>query len=154
DDHAHRVVEVRLPHLGFNVDRNHYRLILFVRHVSSCPTNALRIPVAHPFRGEGLTLFICSAPIGRKFLRPKGLSYNFFAARSMTQAFTVSNASAEFVKRRAANAASISRKNVSRSSSLANSIATPRSLSGASVGVARNSLTLNPRSPGSVAQPN
>src|SRR5437879_217541 len=73
--------------------------------------------------------------------------------RSIAQAFTVSNASAEFVKRRAANAASISRKNVSRSASLANSIATPRSFSGASVGVARNSLTLIPPRPGTSAHP-
>src|SRR5262249_6847355 len=41
-----------------------------------------------------------------------------------------------------------------RCASLANSIATPRSLSGASVGVARNSLTLKPRKPGKVVQPN
>jgi len=36
----------------------------------------------------------------------------------------------------------------------ANSTATPRSLSGVSVGVARNSLQLNPRNPGSVVHPN
>ena len=75
------------------------------------------------------------------------------AARSSTYAFTVSKASAEFVNRLRANADSVSRKNASRSSSSANSIATPRSLSGASVGIARNSLTLSPRSPGNVAQP-
>jgi predicted RNA binding protein YcfA (HicA-like mRNA interferase family) len=77
-----------------------------------------------------------------------------FAACSMTYAFTVSNASAAFVNRRAANASSISRKKLSRSASLANSTATPRSLSGVPVGVARKPLTLNPRSPGSVAHPN
>src|SRR6266566_3015029 len=75
------------------------------------------------------------------------------ATRSSTYAFTVSKASAEFVNRLRANADSVSRKNASRSSSSANSIATPRSLSGASVGIARNSLTLSPRSPGNVAQP-
>jgi len=75
------------------------------------------------------------------------------AARSNTYAFTVSNASAAFVNRRDANAASIPRKNSSRSSSVVNSIATPRSLSGASVGVTRNSPTLNPRSPGNVVHP-
>jgi hypothetical protein len=75
------------------------------------------------------------------------------AARSSTYAFTVSKASAEFVNRLRANADSVSHKNASRWSSSANSIATPRSLSGASVGIARNSLTLSPRSPGNVAQP-
>ena len=35
DDHAHRVVEIRLLHLGFDIDRKQYRLVCFVRHFSS-----------------------------------------------------------------------------------------------------------------------
>ena len=35
DDHAHGVIEVRLPHFGFDVDRQENGLILFVSHVSS-----------------------------------------------------------------------------------------------------------------------
>src|SRR5208283_673480 len=63
------------------------------------------------------------------------------AACSSAQAFTLSNASAAFVNRRSTNSASINRKNESRSASSAKPIATPFSLSGASVNVARNSLT-------------
>ena len=36
DDYAHRVVEIGLLHLGFDVHRNHHRQILFVWHVPSC----------------------------------------------------------------------------------------------------------------------
>ena len=35
DDHAHRVVEIRLLHLGFDIDRKQYRLVCFVRHFPS-----------------------------------------------------------------------------------------------------------------------
>ena len=70
------------------------------------------------------------------------------------QAFTVSKASAALVKRRGPNSASIRRKKSSRSASFANSTATPRFVSGASVGTARKSLQLNPRKPGNVVQPN
>lgn len=76
-----------------------------------------------------------------------------FAAYSSTYAFTVSNASAEFVNRLEAKCSSICRTNKSRSVSLANSTATPLSLSGPVVGTARNSLQLNPCSPGNVVQP-
>src|SRR5580658_2000156 len=34
DDYAHGVIEVRLLHFRFDIDRRHYRLILFVRHFS------------------------------------------------------------------------------------------------------------------------
>lgn len=68
-------------------------------------------------------------------------------------ALTVSKASAAFVKRLAAKCSSARRRNSSRSASLANSIATPRFVSGASVGVARKSLQLNPRRPGNVVHP-
>ena len=71
-----------------------------------------------------------------------------------TYAFTVSNASAAFVKRRTANSASSCLKNSLRSALLANSTATPLTESGASVPTARNSEQLNPRKPGRVAQPN
>ena len=35
DDHAHRVVEIGLLHLGFDIDRQQYRLVCFVRHFPS-----------------------------------------------------------------------------------------------------------------------
>src|SRR5580692_6981110 len=35
DDHAHRVVEIRLLHLGFDINREQYRLVCFVRHFPS-----------------------------------------------------------------------------------------------------------------------
>ena len=35
DDHAHRVVEVRLLHLSFDIDRQQHRLVCFVRHFPS-----------------------------------------------------------------------------------------------------------------------
>src|SRR6266849_7153267 len=75
------------------------------------------------------------------------------ATRSDAQAFTVSKASAALVNRRAAKCFSIFRKNSSRSASVANSTATPRSLSGVVVRVARKSLQEIPRSPGNVVQP-
>src|SRR5271163_4077704 len=73
---------------------------------------------------------------------------------SNTKAFTESKASAAFVKRRDPKCSSSCFKKLSRSASPANSTATPRVLSGEIVGIARNSLTLNPRSPGNVVQPN
>jgi len=81
-------------------------------------------------------------------LRPYRLCFHPTA-----NAFTQSNASAALVNRRVANSASMSRKNESRSASLAKPIATPFSLSGAAVAVTRNSLTLSPRNPGNVVQP-
>jgi hypothetical protein len=76
-----------------------------------------------------------------------------FAPRESTYALTVSKASAAFVNRLAAKYSSACRKKKSRSASVANSIATPLTLSGESVGVVRKSLHLNPRSPGNVAHP-
>src|SRR5208282_5458894 len=35
DDYAHRVVEIRLLHLGFDIDREQYRLVCLVRHFPS-----------------------------------------------------------------------------------------------------------------------
>ena len=35
DNHAHRIVEVRLAHFRFNINRKQYRCVLFVRHVPS-----------------------------------------------------------------------------------------------------------------------
>jgi hypothetical protein len=70
----------------------------------------------------------------------------------MMYAFTVSNASDALVNRRAAKFFSASANSASRAASLANETATPRSLSGVAVGVARNSLQLSPRSPGNVVQ--
>src|SRR5579859_1336288 len=74
-------------------------------------------------------------------------------ACSNAQPLTESKASAALVKRRGSKCSSSFFKKASRSKSLANSIATPRSLSGVEVGVARNLLQLNPRSPGNVVQP-
>src|SRR5258705_708536 len=78
----------------------------------------------------------------------------FFSVRCKTQAFTVSNASAALLNRRAANSASAAFKNASHAASSANSAATPRCISGFFVSSARKSLTLNPRRPGNVVQPN
>ena len=35
DDHAHRVVEIGFLHLGFDIDRQEYRFVCFVRHFPS-----------------------------------------------------------------------------------------------------------------------
>src|ERR1700741_1302894 len=119
-----------------------------------CPRK-LPIPLAHAFRGEvfSFLLFCFLSAHHRKFLGPEGLSYSLFPAYSRAYAFTVSKASAVFVNRRDEKSASMRRKNASRSASSRNSIITPRSLSGVFVGVARNSLTPNPRSPGNVFHP-
>ena len=39
DDDAHRIVEVRLAHFCFDIDRKQYGCVLFVRHVSSLYCN-------------------------------------------------------------------------------------------------------------------
>src|SRR4029453_17091569 len=128
DDHAHRIVEIRLAHFRFDINGKKYGCVCFVCHVPS-------VPVVHV------------APGHEK-------SYSFIPSTCSTiQAFTESNASAVFVNRRAVNSASAFFKKASRSRSLRNSTATPCWLSGAPVGVARNSLTVNPLSPGNVVQP-
>ena len=99
-------------------------------------------------------------PTGSAFARlesnprgPEDRGYRFLLFRSSTYAFTVSKASAAFINRFVAKYSSACRTKASRSASLANSTATPPALSGVTVGAARNSLQLNPRSPGKVAHP-
>jgi predicted RNA binding protein YcfA (HicA-like mRNA interferase family) len=74
------------------------------------------------------------------------------AEREITKSLTESNAAAVFRNRCGPNFASSCASRASRSASFAHSTATPRSLSGAAVGVARNSEHDNPRSPGNVVQ--
>ena len=78
DDHAHRIVQIRLAHLGFDIDRKQYGSVFLVRHLSSAVqvTNDL-------FTACYRTLQLCS-----------------------TYAFTVSKASAALVKRLAAKCSS------------------------------------------------
>jgi len=42
DDHAHRVIEIRLPHFCFDIDRKQYRCICLVRHFPSLLLNLYR----------------------------------------------------------------------------------------------------------------
>src|SRR6266849_4338856 len=93
--------------------------------------------------------FICF--VSHSSLSPRQTYW--FAVSASTYAFTVSKASAALVKRCAAKCTSSCRNKFSRAASFAKSTATPPSLSGVSVGVARKSLHLSPRSPGNVAQP-
>src|SRR5262245_19961950 len=137
DDHGHGIVEIRLAHLGFNVHRYQDWLCLFVRHV---PSDGDRVP--SPSRNV------------RSAQKPVATQKSQDRACCKAQALTESNASAALLKRRAANSASAARRNRSRSSGPVKLTATPRALSGASVGVARNSLTASPQSPGNVVQPN
>src|SRR5207253_9348883 len=93
--------------LGFDVDRNRHREILFVWHVSS-----LLGPAFHA------RLVLLPELLDGQETSPS----RFLPRRSSAQAFTVSKASAALVNQRRAKALSISRKNASHSRWSANSI--------------------------------
>ena len=120
--------------------RHFHRFIILLRR-AKCKTLCVYIgwPVSRSPKGW--------RPEGRRY---KTCAYAFALVRSSTYVFTVSNAVALFEKRCGPKCVSSSLSRASHSACVAHSKATPCSLFGASVGVARKSEQLIPRRPGNI----